>query len=71
MEEAIPDYQKALDSLPEEPSPVTLPALMRRFFQTDAMDAEEAEDPLVTPPTTEVAAETVTETAAGTYRSDI
>ena len=39
---------------------------MGRFFQTDYMDAEEAEDPQVIPPTTEVAVETITETEAAT-----
>ena len=32
MEETFPDYQTALASLPEEPNPVTLPALKGRFF---------------------------------------
>jgi hypothetical protein len=32
LEETFPEYQKALNSLPEEPTPVTLPTLKGRFF---------------------------------------
>ena len=32
LEETFPDYQTVLAGLPEEPTPVTLPALTGRFF---------------------------------------
>ncbi len=33
----FPAYQEALDNLPEEPTPLTLPALKGCFFQTEDM----------------------------------
>jgi len=48
-----------MDSLPEEPDPVTLLALKGRFFQFDDMDAEGAADPHVIPSTNEPTEETM------------
>jgi hypothetical protein len=47
LRETFVACQTALDSLPEEPAPVTLPALKGRFFQSDDIDAEAVEDPPV------------------------
>jgi hypothetical protein len=49
MEVTFPDYQTAMASLPEEPSPFTLPALQGRFFQPYDMDMEGAADPPADP----------------------
>jgi len=65
MEETLPDYHTALDSLPEVLDPVTLSALRGRFFQTDEMNAETIADPPVIPPTTEPTTEAVPLPAAG------
>jgi hypothetical protein len=43
MEVTILDHQTALANLPEELDPVTLPALLGRFFQMDDMDTEATE----------------------------
>ena len=53
MEDTLPDYQTALDSLPEEPESVTLSTFTGRFFQTEEMDAETTADPPVIHPTIE------------------
>ena len=49
MEKTLLDYQTALDSLPEDPKPVTLPTFTERFFQTEETDAETTVDPPVIP----------------------
>ena len=56
MEVTIPDHQAALANLPDEPDPVTLPALMGWFFQTDDMDTEAPGNHTVPPATTTTAA---------------
>ena len=38
MEVVFPAYQTALDHLPEEPTPLTLPALKGFFFQAEDME---------------------------------
>ena len=65
MEETLPDYQTALDSLPEKLDPVTLPALKGRFFQTVEMNAETTVNPPVIPPTDEPTPDAVPLSAAG------
>ena len=59
LEETLPDYQTTLDSLPEEPDPVTLPVLKGSFFQLEDMDAESVADPPVNPSTNEATSYTV------------
>ena len=44
LEEELPSYELALTTLPEEPSPVTLPALKPTRVDDDEMDAEGGED---------------------------
>jgi hypothetical protein len=65
MEETLPDYQTALDSLPEELDLVTLPTFKGRFFQTYEMDAETITDPPIIPPLVEPTADVVLMPAAG------
>jgi len=56
LEVTILDQQTALANLPEEPDPVTLPALLGCFFQVDDMDTEAKGDPPVLPSPTAAAA---------------
>jgi len=65
MEEILPDYQTAIDSLSEEPDLVILSDLKGRFFQTDEMDAETTADPPVIPPTAEPLPDALPLPAAG------
>jgi hypothetical protein len=43
MDVVFPAYQTALDNLPEEPTPLTLPALKGCFFQTEDMEVDSAQ----------------------------
>ena len=43
MDVVFPAYQTALDNLPEEPTPLTLPALEGCFFQTEDMEDDSAQ----------------------------
>jgi hypothetical protein len=43
LDVVFPAYQTALDNLPEEPTPLTLPALKGCFFQTEDMEDDSAQ----------------------------
>jgi hypothetical protein len=43
LEVVFPTYQAALDSLPEEPTPLTLPALKGCFFHPEDMEDDSAQ----------------------------
>ena len=43
MDVVFPAYQTALDNLPVEPTPLTLPSLKGCFFQTEDMEDDSAQ----------------------------